>query len=139
MVVFCCNKSCKYSERINEKRIGRYHPIDLSEVYLFLVNDAGYIGYQHHVWADAFIARCKKSFYNHARMVFSIMNKFYDANMPAVHADIKSFYERNSLGYVDPQSGLMDITVSLDGTWSHRGFSAIIGVGFVMDVYTGGQ
>ena len=48
---------------------------------------------------------------------------------------LKVFYERNDLGYVDPQSGLTDITVSLDGTWSHRGFSAIIGVGFVMDVY----
>ena len=47
------------------------------------------------------------------------------------------FYERNDLGYVDPQTGLLDITVSLDGTWSHRGFSALIGVGFVMDVYTG--
>ena len=47
------------------------------------------------------------------------------------------FYQWNDLGYVDPQTGLLVITVSLDGTWSHRGFSALIVVGFVMDVYTG--
>ena len=65
------------------------------------------------------------------------MNQFHDANMPAVYGDVRGFYERNGLGYRDPQSGLLDITVSLDGSWSHRGFSAIIGVSFVMEVYTG--
>ena len=70
VIVYCSNNECRHNQKRNEKRIGRYHPIDLSEVYLFLANDAGYIGYQHHIWADAFIARCKTSFYNHARMNF---------------------------------------------------------------------
>ena len=70
-------------------------------------------------------------------MFFSIIKQFYDANMPAVYGDVKGFYERNGLCYRDPESGLLDITISLDGSWSHRGFSAIVGVSFIMEVYTG--
>ena len=65
-----------------------------------------------------------------------IMDEFFHVNMPAVHKDVKEFYERNGLGFCDA-NGMLDITVSVDGSWTHRGRNALHCASFIVEVFTG--
>ena len=52
-----------------------------------------------------------------------------------IHDDVKDFYKNNL--YVFPVDGLLDITVAIDGSFSHVGYQSSGGVSFVVEILTG--
>ena len=64
------------------------------------------------------------------------MNEFYKLNMPQVRMDVVSFYERNNLSFRDAK-GIINIAVSMDGSFDHTGFNARHGCSLAIDVFTG--
>ena len=56
--------------------------------------------------------------------------------MPQVRMDVVSFYERNNMSFRD-KNGVIDITVSMDGSFDHTGYNASHSCSFAVDVFTG--
>ncbi|KAK4290786.1 hypothetical protein Pmani_036345 [Petrolisthes manimaculis] len=75
-------------------------------------------------------------FTRHSHYLYKRMDKHYPVRMKDVISAVFTHYESYDI-LPEPTTGLLDITVSYDGTWMTRGHSSHIGVGFVVEVDTG--
>lgn len=74
---------------------------------------------------------CNRSAWNnHINALFDAHKKAVSDNLQKARDKVKSLHEPN-------ESGVVEIAVSQDGTWSKRGYTANFGVGIVISVDTG--
>ena len=64
------------------------------------------------------------------------MELFYDTNMKKVRQDVIDIYIRNNLANKD-RHDILNITVSLNGTYSRRGSESSICVSVIIEMWTG--
>ena len=116
---------------------GKYYPLNLSQVYMSIYSGFGFRGLQNYYWATNLENEIpEKQFYKHASFLYNVMDAFYSLNMPNVRKDVIDFYERNGLGVVD-EIGILDICISLDGSFDHIGYDASHCASIAVEVYTG--
>ncbi|XP_068237024.1 uncharacterized protein [Palaemon carinicauda] len=76
------------------------------------------------------------SYARHSSYLYKEMEKHYSDMQKYTYDYVKKFYIENKLAIPD-ENGVIDIDVSFDGTWLSRGHKSHVGVGFVIDVFTG--
>lgn len=64
------------------------------------------------------------------------MEKNYATAVKAAHEAVKDYYISRDTAHLD-EGGITDIKVSYDDTWMTCDHKSHIGIGFVIDVYTG--
>ena len=81
----CTNHNCNNSEITRHHKIAnKFYPVNLSSVYMCLVADGGYRGFQNQGWATQLQGITKDSFYRHCKFIYNVMDRFYDLNMPNI-------------------------------------------------------
>ena len=65
------------------------------------------------------------------------VNALFEAHKKAVSDDLKRARDKVKSLHQPNESGMVEIAVSYDGTWSKRGYTANYRVGFVISVDTG--
>lgn len=64
------------------------------------------------------------------------MENNYATAVKAAHEAVKDYYISRDTAH-PVEGGIADIEVSYDGTWMTCGHKSYIGIGFMIDVYTG--
>ena len=80
-------------------------------------------------------AMCKQVYVNHCNYIYVMGHHFYEVNHPKAVEATKDFYVRNKLAEPDID-GILDIEVSLDGSYSCPGQESTYCITMVMDVWT---
>ena len=115
----------------------KFTELNIQEVYHSLVSGEGRAGLESR---SAFIgfdrAVTPASYVRHCHFIFDKMEEHYSIGMTAAHDTVKEYYTSIGTGKPD-KDGIIDLEVSFDGTWMTRGHRSHIGIGFVIDVYTG--
>lgn len=78
----------------------------------------------------------KYQYYSNCDFLYSLMNFFYLENLPLIYEDVHSFY-RNKLFVIPDNKGILNLTVAIDGSFSHVGYHSSGGVSFVIEIITG--
>ena len=119
-VASCKNGRCPYNKMKVPKTVdGYYWPANLVGTLLAMQMDSGIQGVNNICWATQMTPFSAPMYQRHSKFIMNMQKKMEEKNMPQVHRDIKAYYERHELGQVDNETGLLDITVSLDGVFSH--------------------
>ena len=81
----------------------------------------------------------KASFYNHARIIYKLMDEFVNENMVIVQNAVRDFIKRHNLGKVEIIAGkeVVSICMVTDGTYDSMGHNATHGASFAFERYTG--
>ncbi|KAK3880998.1 hypothetical protein Pcinc_014547 [Petrolisthes cinctipes] len=99
-------------------------------------NNIGITGLNRIISTFGFDTFSQGKFTRHAHFLYKRMDKQYPVRMKDVISAVFTHYESYDI-LPEQTTGLLDITVSYDGTWMTRGHSSHIGVGFVVEVDTG--
>ena len=136
LVGICKNNRCINHRPKENQFIGTFNKVNLATVFHTLTQDTGYVGYQQMCNSIQSKPLCKSTYYKHCDFLYSIVESFYNINLPLIHKDVKTFYLNNDLGTID-ENGILDIAVAVDGSYSHIGFSSSGGVSFITELWTG--
>ena len=132
----CLNDRCVVNDIGGGEVVGEgLYPINLTVIYLNLLSDSGYRGYQDTAWGLNLNSMDKTNFYKHTPVIFSLMRLFFEANMPLARKDVVNFYERNNIAHKD-ERGMLEVTISQDGSFDSRLFATKC-TNFIVDVPTG--
>ena len=142
LIASCTNKKCENSGLPQQHKISRFWPINLSMCYITLITDTGFKGMQAFAWGSSITSMCRKAYTNHCNYIFRLFDKFYNKNILKAVESVKSFYLRNNLLTEKDlksyhETGIMNITVSLDGAYQRRGRESTYCVTCCVDVWTG--
>ena len=138
-----CN-NCSFRSDVKSKKMkvkGRKHmqefgEVNLEEVYHSLMSGIGQAGLRK---KSGFIGKDFLSFGSYSRhcnFLYGKMNEHHEKYQKKAHEIVRNYYISRNIAQPD-ENGLIDIEVSFDGTWLTRGHKSHIGVGFVIEVYTG--
>lgn len=115
----------------------KYTEVNLQQVYHSLVTGEGRAGLESR---SAFLGTDREltaaSYVRHCHFLYNKMQGHYEKGMEIVYESVKEFYTSREMAEPD-EDGILDVEVSYDGTWMTRGHKSHIGIGFVIDVYTG--
>ncbi|KAK8372140.1 hypothetical protein O3P69_018901 [Scylla paramamosain] len=115
----------------------QYTEVNLQQVYHSLVTGEGRAGLESR---SAFLGTGREltpaSYVRHCHFLYNKMESHYNKGMEIIYESVKEFYTSRKMAEPD-EDGILDVEVSYDGTWMTRGHKSHIGIGFVLDVYTG--
>lgn len=114
----------------------KYLEMNLQEVYHSLVSGIGRVGLEKRSTFMGMPPISAHFYNNHCNILFREMESHYKDLMKTCHESIEEYYVSRGLDERDSQ-GNLHIEVSFDGTWMTRGHRSHIGIGFVIEVYTG--
>ena len=77
-----------------------------------------------------------KTFHSHAKAIYSKLEMLEDRVFGQTVAYVREVHAKHS-GITLAEDDVLNISVSFDGTWLTRGHSSHIGVGCVVDLFTG--
>ena len=142
VIVKC--KSCSFHNQADARRVEDYgkgrtnsfSELNLEEVYHSLLSGIGEAGLTK---KSGFICKTplsKRSYARHCRFLYNKMEIFFDEQQKKACEAVRNYYIEKDYAKPD-SSGVIDIEVSFDGTWLTRGHKSHVGVGFIIEVYTG--
>ena len=140
IVAKCPTRRCKYNRSTKDlsEKHGNFYLTNLRPVYASILNDDGYIGLTREANALSVDHMCKGSYTNHTKYIYKLMDSFYDRNLCKIHQEVKDYYSNAYDMRPDYANGeLLDITISLDGSYAHIGHFSRFGVSFVVEFDTG--
>lgn len=112
-------------------------PRTLKFVYESLLNNLGLRGYNRVACSLSTPAMSCSKYERYAQFLYQNMRKEYVSLMTDVANRVKRHYIDEEGAVADPVTGLVDISVSFDGTWQNRGHRSHTGIGIAMDSVTG--
>lgn len=116
---------------------GKYTENNIQQVYHSLVQGEGRAGLESRsamLGTGSYMTPC--AYARQCRFIFNKMEEHFTKGMDIVYEAVRDFYTSRDIATPD-EHGILDVEVSYDGTWMTRGHSSHIGIGFVIDVYTG--
>ena len=87
-------------------------------MFTLLCRDMGREGMNDMLMASQLEPMSDKKYQRYSRFVMKTQKNFEAKNMPKVHKDVQDYYIRHNLSKKDAD-GIMDITVAVDGAFSH--------------------
>ena len=132
--VLCDTYPNSYGKKSDECH--RITEVNLEEVYHSINQGVGQSGLLQRV---GFIGKdpiTKGSYNRISQFLFQQMIPHYNSLMKTAHEAVFDYYVSKEISEPD-ENGVLDIDVSFDGTWLTRGHSSHVGVGFIMELYTG--
>ena len=136
----CSNEYCEYDNTIKNhpRTFGKHYTMNLSVTYETILQDSGFVGLVRGNEARGLPISSSRTYEKHAKVIYNVMDEFYNKNLSKIHNDVKSFFQRNFNSNVNYENGeFLDICVSVDGSYSHMGKFSLWGVTFICEVFTG--
>ena len=99
---------------------------DLKLTYVFLLNASGERGYDKVLTSLGVAHASFRTVYRHAQAVFRHMDAHYLKWQRKAIEQVKLFYARRNID-PHPETGLLPIMVSMDGSYPKRGHDSICG------------
>lgn len=114
----------------------KFYNIDSSVVYNSLLNDDGHAAYCRLARGINLNPVTRQQFYEHARGIYKMMKEFSDDKMIETRRRVKLLY-KDTLGIFPDSDGYVSITVSLDGSYTKRGFKSNFCISFICESLSG--
>ena len=105
-------------------------------VYLSLVHDYGYNGFNNHLGTFGYKPIGKNKYYRYVRCIIDKMQEHYLSKQPQIFAAIRKYYEDNTDNICN-ENGELEIDISYDATWPKRGHTSLLGIGVAIEACTG--
>lgn len=109
---------------------------NLREVFLSLNNGIGRAGLRKMGGFIGGAPLSAGSYNRYSKYIFKCNKKHFMKMQAKAHKFVYDFYVKK-LGAVPDENNVINIDVSFDGTWLTRGQKSHVGVGFVIEVFTG--
>lgn len=122
--------------KAGRRRTSRICRTNIALIYLSVIEDTGFAGLRRMLGVLGSEPIGKFKYYRHLRYLFEEMKKHYNSKQAMIHAAIRKYYEEHTTNKAD-ENGVLKIDGSFDGTWMKRGHTSKVGMGVIIEIYTG--
>ena len=122
--------------KAGRRRTSKIYKTNISLTYLSVIDDIGFAGIRRMMGVLGMKPIGKFKYYRHPSYLFAEMEKHYNRKQQMIHTAIRKHYQDHTINKVE-ENGVLKLDVSFDWTWMKRGHTSKVGMGVVIEIYTG--